>query len=233
MKNFVAVPATTYIPGFIARGSLISIFGVDFTDTTAIATTVPLPTELGGVTVTIGGEKAKLLYVSPGQINLQVPDALANMEQDTVIFSTRPYPQSIFGKISIFDTSPGLFSANSDGTGAAAASVIYVTGTTLRYDVAATCLPGQRCTTKPIDVRAADNVFLELYGSGIRYYHSLIQAEIAGIEAEVTYGGAHCCFVGVDQVNVKIPKILVARGEVDLRLIVDGNPANIIKIFLK
>ena len=114
-----------------------------------------------------------------------------------------------------------------------AATVIYVTGTKQTFDTAATCLPGQSCTTKSIDLRVADNVYLELYGTGMRFNISQIKAEIAGIDAEVVYNGAHCCFAGLDQVNVKIPKILVARGEVDLRLLIDGAPTNTVKIFLK
>ena len=232
-KTIVAVPASTYLKVPLARGSLVSIFGGEMTDVSLAATSLPLPTELGGITVYVSGIAAKLLYVSPNQINLQLPEDLVPGPQDINIISTRPYQQYINGGIQIVERSPGLFTANSDGTGAAAATVIYVTGTKQTFDVAATCLPGQRCTTKPIDLRAADNVFLELFGSGMRFNVSQVKAEIAGVDAEVLYNGAHCCFVGLDQVNVKIPKLLVARGEVDLRLLIDGVPSNTIKIFLK
>lgn len=232
-KTIAIVSATTYTSGPMAKGSIVALFGGDMTDVIAAASTVPPPTELGGVTVNINGIAAKLLFVSPGQINLFLPEELPAGAIGVQVNSTKPYQQTIFGTINIVSIAPGLFTANSDGTGAAAAAVIYVTGSNQKYDTAATCLPGQLCTAKPIDLRSADNVFLELYGSGMRFNSSQIKAEIAGIEAEVTYSGAHCCFIGVDQVNVKIPKILIARGLVDLKLTVDGLSTNSIKIFLK
>ena len=45
---------------------------------TRAATTVPLPTQIAGVSATVNGIPAGLYYVSPGQINLQVPWELQN-----------------------------------------------------------------------------------------------------------------------------------------------------------
>lgn len=58
--------------GPFAPGSLISIFGSGLAGSTLAART-PLPTTLGGVSVQLGGIKAPLLFVSPGQINAQIP----------------------------------------------------------------------------------------------------------------------------------------------------------------
>ncbi len=231
-KIIVAVPSASYKVGEIARGSLVSIFGIDMTDIAAAATSLPLPTELAGLNVNVGGIQAKLLYVSPGQINLQIPEELPIGASEIIVASPRPYLQFLQTRIIVTNTSPGLFTANSDGAGPPAATVIYVNGTTQLFDQAAICLPGQVCKPKPIDLLAGD-VYLELYGTGIRNKGLSIKAEIAGVDAPVTYSGAHCCFAGLDQVNVRIPKLLVARGEVDLRLIVDGTPTNSAKISLK
>ncbi len=59
----------------IAPGSLISILGDNLTDRTASAPADAenLPTELGGVRVYIDGIQVPLLFVSPGQINAQLP----------------------------------------------------------------------------------------------------------------------------------------------------------------
>jgi hypothetical protein len=59
----------------IGPGSLVQILGDDLADQTAAAPAgaSPLPTELGGVQVYFDGIRAPLLYVSPGQINAQVP----------------------------------------------------------------------------------------------------------------------------------------------------------------
>jgi uncharacterized protein (TIGR03437 family) len=66
-----AVNSASNAPG-VAPGSNVSLYGSGFTDKT-IAATSPLPTTLGGVTVYVNGFVAPLLFVSPGQINLQVP----------------------------------------------------------------------------------------------------------------------------------------------------------------
>src|SRR5579871_3511795 len=74
------VASSAAVPGGaagIAPGSLASIYGQNFTTSTTQASTLPLPSQLGGVTVTIGNYAAPLLYVSPSQINLQVPSKVA------------------------------------------------------------------------------------------------------------------------------------------------------------
>ena len=80
-----------------------------------------------------------------------------------------------------------------------------------------------------------DDLFLEIYGTGIRNRSGLTQAiaKIGEVNAEVLYAGAHCCFVGVDQINVKIPKTLAGRGEVDIVLTIDGKETNPLRLNVK
>jgi uncharacterized protein (TIGR03437 family) len=63
--------------GAIAPGSLISIYGVNLGPGTAAAISLPLPLSLNGTSVTINGIAAPLVFVSGGQINLQVPFEVA------------------------------------------------------------------------------------------------------------------------------------------------------------
>jgi uncharacterized protein (TIGR03437 family) len=58
----------------VAPGGLIAIYGTKLTaGSPAQPSAPPLPTSLGGVTVSINGLRAPLLYVSVGQINAQIP----------------------------------------------------------------------------------------------------------------------------------------------------------------
>jgi uncharacterized protein (TIGR03437 family) len=58
----------------VAPGSLIAIFGTDLAAAPASASALPLPTTLGGVTVTVNGNlRLPLIYVSAKQINAQLP----------------------------------------------------------------------------------------------------------------------------------------------------------------
>ncbi|MES1260834.1 MAG: metallophosphoesterase [Acidobacteriota bacterium] len=61
-----------YTPA-IASGSLASIFGSNLAIRPVATTGFPLPAQLGGVTVTANGKAVPLLYVSPSQINVQIP----------------------------------------------------------------------------------------------------------------------------------------------------------------
>lgn len=57
----------------LSPGGLGSIFGTDLAPQIAGATSTPLPTELAGVSVEVNGAAAPLIFVSPNQINFQMP----------------------------------------------------------------------------------------------------------------------------------------------------------------
>ncbi len=57
----------------IAPGAIVQIYGSSLAPSVMTAPTIPLPTTLNQTSVLIGGQLAPLYYVSPGQINAQVP----------------------------------------------------------------------------------------------------------------------------------------------------------------
>ena len=65
----------------VAAGSIASVFGSNLASAAAGARVVPLPTLLGDAKVTLNGIAAPLFYVSPGQINFQVPWELAGQSE--------------------------------------------------------------------------------------------------------------------------------------------------------
>jgi len=67
------VNAASYQPTLGAPGSIASVFGSNLAAAAATAQAYPLPRQLGGASVTWNGVAAPLLYVSPTQINFQVP----------------------------------------------------------------------------------------------------------------------------------------------------------------
>ncbi len=56
-----------------APGMVLTIFGSGLAPATYSATTLPLPAQLAGVSASINGVDAPLYYVSPSQLNLQIP----------------------------------------------------------------------------------------------------------------------------------------------------------------
>lgn len=69
------VNISTYAQEAVSPGDIAAIFGTQFAapGTFAAATVVPLPKTLGGTQVLVNGVPAPLFFVSPGQINFQVP----------------------------------------------------------------------------------------------------------------------------------------------------------------
>jgi len=77
-------------------------------------------------------------------------------------------------------------------------------------------------------------VILLLFGSGIRYRSGLtgVKAVIGGENAEVLYAGLQPESVGLDQINVRLPRSLMGRGEVNVVLTVDGRVANTVTVMI-
>jgi uncharacterized protein (TIGR03437 family) len=134
---------------------------------------------------------------------------------------------------------PGLFTANSDGLGAPAAFALRVRDgriepdleTVAQYDAAQ-----GRFVPRPIDLGPGnEQVFLILFGTGLRYHSGLpaVSAKIAGMETYVQYAGTQGDFAGLDQVNVQLPRNLIGRGEVEVALTVEGKTANPVRINIR
>lgn len=236
-----AVSAANYKIGSLSKESIVSVFGSGLTLTTAAAASVPLPTSLENISVTItdskGVEKlAPLFYISPTQINFQIPAGLANGVGTATV---NLYNQIVGrGVISIATISPGLFTVNQTGEGFAAANVqrVKTDGTSIFQPTAQYNSTANKFTGIPINVSSAtDQVYLNLYGTGIRGRSDLanVKATVGGVDVPVVYAGAHGSFVGVDQINVLLPPTLAGKGEVDIILSVDNQVANTVKIFIQ
>ena len=81
----------------------------------------------------------------------------------------------------------------------------------------------------------SDRVYLILFGTGVRYRQALttVSFRIGGVQAEVIYAGPQGQYTGQDQINVRVPRTLMGRGEVDVEMIVDGKIANTVKLNIR
>ena len=237
-NSVTSVSAASYFPGLpVAPESVISAFGPNLASSLIINTQLPLPMQLGTTRVKVkdsaGIERlAPLYFISMYQVNYQVPKGTAlGVATVTVMNGDTPVATEV---LQIVSTQAGLFSGNSDGQGAAAASLIFVKNGIQSFDLNYTCGAGG-CVPKPIDLSVVDAAYIEMFGTGVRFRNDLANAKatIGGIEGPVLYAGAHCCYVGVDQINLQIPKSLMGRGEVDVVLTIEGKIANTVKINVK
>ena len=88
----------------------------------------------------------------------------------------------------------------------------------------------------PIDLGPeTDQVFLILFGTGIRFRSSLLSvpASIGGVNAEVLFAGPQGSFVGLDQINLRLPRALAGQGDVDVVFTADGKKANTLRVNVK
>jgi uncharacterized protein (TIGR03437 family) len=232
------VNAASYSAVELANGSIAAIFGTRLATGTRVAPTLPLPTALEGSTVKLrdgaGAERlASLFFVSPDQINVQVPPGTANGIA-TVTITSGNGSVSI-GATQIATVAPGLFSANATGRDVAAGVVVRVKpdGAQIIEPIARFDQAQGRFVPAPIDLGPeTDQVFLIPFGTGFRSRSSLgaVTVRVGGAEQQVLYAGETPGFVGLDQLNVRLSRNLIGRGEVDVLLTVDGRTANAVRV---
>ncbi len=90
----------------LSPGSIVSVFGTNLSNSTASATNTPLPTTLAGTQVLVDDIPAPLFYVSPSQINLQLPSGSGGSVTVKVISGTTT---GVTTTILLSNESPGIF----------------------------------------------------------------------------------------------------------------------------
>jgi uncharacterized protein (TIGR03437 family) len=210
----------------------------DFTTVTQHAPSLPLPTSMGGVSVKIqdsGGTSRdmSLIHVSPKQLNIVIPDGTQG--GNATITVNRADGGVSTGAVVIESVAPGLFSATSDGKGLAVGQAIRVKadGTWSQSDLCRWDSGQNKFVGIPIDMGSeTDTTIVALYGTGIRLRTGLanVSATVGGQTAVVEFAGAQGSFVGLDQVNLRLPRSLRGMGDVSISLTVDGKTANALTI---
>ncbi len=237
--TIAVVSAASYATtGGLPAQSIAALFGGGMAGSTQVASTSPLPTDLGGVKVRVkdalGMERdAPLFFVSAGQINFLVPEATSNGAATlTVLRDGIAVGQ---GNVMIEAVAPGLFAANANAQGVAAASVLRVKANgALSYEsIARLNQAGTAWEPVPIDLGPeGEQVFLVAYGTGFRNRSALTNATatLGGANVELLYVGAQGELVGLDQANIRIPRSFIGRGLVNVGLTVDGKAANTVTL---
>lgn len=176
-------------------------------------------------------EDANVLFSSSGQINYLLPDDAAPGRGTLTV--TTVDGNILSTALAISTVAPGIFSANGNGKGVAAAQVVLTAPDgSEQYVSVAQCgaTPGS-CVPQPISLASGPAAVI-LYGTGIRGLSSLdnVHCTVGGVAAPVLYAGPQNTFAGLDQVNVQIPVDLSSRGEVPVILWVDGQLSNTVTL---
>ncbi len=239
--DLVTVSAASYRAGPVAAESIVSAFGLALARTPQSADRTPLPTMLAGITVTVTdsagtSRPAPLFFVSPLQVNYLVPPG-TRPGPATVTISGEDWHSSA-GSLQVEEVAPGLFAANGNGQGVAAAAAVRVSPHGLQTAVPVFRFDGAQRRAVPVPIGlgdAGDQVILSLFGTGVRSRSAdaAVSVTIGGETAEVLSAGPQSQFVGLDQVNVRLPRSLLGRGPVEIVLSVDGKAANPVTVEIR
>ena len=211
----------------LAPGSIISIFGVNFSANLLQAASVPLPTELGGVRVSVSGKNIPLIFVSPNQINAQLPYDVATGQ--AAISVTTANGTSSEEMAPIGQASPGIFvtsdgraiaqnqdgSLNQPGSGEARGRVLIV------------YLTGQGLLDGPIEAGQAAPLDRLLRAT------SDATANIGGQSASVLFLGLTPGFVGLSQANIAVPDGAPVGDGVEMFVSVNRQRSNTAKVSVR
>jgi uncharacterized protein (TIGR03437 family) len=240
---FATVSAASFAPSVpLAPGVIAVGYGANLVPAIESAPAAgPLPAVLAQTSVrvrdSVGVERtAPLWFVSPSQIIYYIPGETAlGLATITVVRNSQTV---VTGTLRIDTVAPGLFTMNANGQGVPAALAIFAKGDgseTRQYVFNTGCQVGS-CQPAPLDLGAVtDQVWLWLYGTGIRGRSALggVSATIGGVNAPVADAGAVAGTSGLDRVNLRVPRSLIGRGELDVVLTVDGKTANTVRVNIK
>lgn len=125
---------------------------------------------------------------------------------------------------------PALFAANATGKGVAAAVAVSVNKSNSAQTPVTVfhCDPLAGCSPVPIALSADAQVYVSLYGTGIRGAGgaSKVTCTVHGVGVPVQYAGPQRVFLGLDQVNVALPLSLKGSGQSEVILTAGGHASN-------
>jgi uncharacterized protein (TIGR03437 family) len=188
------------------------------------------PTALGGTTVTIGGQSAFIDYVSPAQVNAQVPSTIAPGPQPVVV--NTPGGTSVAFTVQVNPTEPGLLSpAVFNVKGQQYIAAVFPDGVT--FVLPPGSIPGVG------SARAKPGDTLVFFGIGFgpvtpdspagqivtqsNRLNGTMQVAFAGTPATVTFSGLTGGYLGLYQFNVVVPSV-AAGDAVPLTFSLNGSP---------
>ena len=223
----------------VIRGTELSS---DPTSATSLPRSAPLPTTLVGTSVTVietsesgsTGRAAGLYSVAPTEITFRVPAGITLGQLDLTVLHQGSASEAV--KVQVDRVAPGLFSANGDGKGVAAATAVRVArdGTRTPLEVSRYDPDQKRYVAVPLDVRADFSpVYLTLYGTGMRGAERPPVVTIRGRHVRAESVKPSSGFPGVEELVVgPIPRSIHNR-EVEVVAIVDGQTSNAVTVALK
>jgi len=207
----------------VAPGSVVAIYGINLASNNLTSPTTRLATTLDNVTVRAGGEAVPLFFVSPGQINIQLPSSLPTGNHFlTVHIDGKPDASAEF---TVSRNAPGLYGtvANAETFAVAAhqdGSSISVSSPARRGEIVSLYGTG----FGPYNPEPPDGAAVS---AGTKYPLADAAKIVVGEQQiEPVWAGAGAGKVGVAVVQLKIDESIPHASNVALKVFVNGVESN-------
>ncbi|MBS1807600.1 MAG: hypothetical protein JST84_05350 [Acidobacteria bacterium] len=228
--------AASFSPGKIAHGALATFWGANLAQTTQ-ATSLPLPTTLGGLSIyrqAFGTNEltaCPLLYVSLSQVNLLLPDS--DNYGMFIFYSLNAAGDYYSEYVAVNALAPDVFTVNSNGNeyDHAALTIQRNDSGTAVYE-APTLRLNQNNQWIIDPIRLTPETYLLFYSSGARKDISLTSCYAIlddTVNLPLTYAGPQGYYAGLDQIAVKLPTT-TASGTHKIQFVVNGWRSNPVRI---
>jgi uncharacterized protein (TIGR03437 family) len=179
--------------GVFAPGMILSVFGSHLAPSTSSAASVPLPITMAGVAVTINGQAAPLYYISPGQLNIQIPYETAAGATATVTINNNGQVAS--QSFLMAAVAPGIF------TDANSAPVPNISAG--RGQIVTLFITGAGAVTPSISTGSAPPAATAI--SDLPAPVQTAKVTVGGVLASIQFIGIPSGLVGVTQINYQVP----------------------------
>lgn len=214
--------------GTVAPGSIISIYGQNLAQTTAVGPSNPLSQTVGGVTVTANNILMPLIFVSPQQINAQVPVELTPGTYTLTVQSLGQQPVS--GPFAVSRNAPGIFimpNAQNLPMGAALhqdGSLITMQSPARRNEIVSFYGTG----IGPLDQNIVDGFPAPL--TPLDPATDTVSINAGGVTVPATWAGAAPTLVGTDIIQLQITDSIPSATTINVVVTVNGKPSATVQL---
>ena len=182
--------AASYLHSY-APGMALSVFGTNLAPSTQTAYALPLPLMLAGVSATVNGVPAPLYFVSPLQLNIQIPYETAT---GTALLAVSNNGQVATYSFPVLASAPGLYTADQSGSGP-----ITLNASGNRGQIYTLFVTGVGDVSPPVSTGAGPT------GAQVPAPLLAVSVTIGGVAASLQYVGIPSWSVGTLQINFTVP----------------------------
>jgi uncharacterized protein (TIGR03437 family) len=177
-----------------APGAILSVFGTQLASASQSASSLPLPLSLGGVSATVNGIPAPLYYVSPTQLNIQIPYETGS---GTAVLGVNNNGSVAFFTFSVTPSAPGIFTDPNHG------SALVPVSTAKHGDPLLAFITGEGEVSPPLFTGAAPFSATPLVL--LPQPAMPVTVTVGGVPAVIAFAGIPPGLAGVTQVNFVVP----------------------------